>query len=159
MNSILIWLVAALFGFGSTAGGASGSAESTPAPAPAESLQAAVEPSAGVEQRFAEREMLPPCGMLDVTAHSPGVDRTRMSPPRQAWTCLQEALGRGGAELVTLDLRRDGTTVHTFYRATRVGRLEIWTQRTRSTPGRLASRWAYDECTPSTDLRRQPCVS
>ena len=158
MNSILIWLVAALFGFGTVSQSSSMSAESA-APAPVEA-QSAAEPSRAVEQRFAEREMLPPCGMLDVTRPSRGTAAgIKLSPPRQAWRCLGDSVGVGGAELVTLDLRRNGATVHTFYRTTRDGRLEIWTQRTRNAPGRMSSRWAYGECTPSEDLRRQPCAS
>lgn len=157
MNSILIWLVAALFGFGSVSQSSAGLESAVPAPVEAQS--AAVEPSSAVEQRFAQREMLPPCGMVDVSRHAPGTTGTKLSPPRQAWRCLGDSVGVGGAELVTLDLRRNGSAVHTFYRATRDGRLEIWTQRTRSTPGRLASRWAYGECAPSEDLRRQPCAS
>ena len=156
MNSILIWLVSAVLGFGGVAQSTAATESAVPAPT---SLQAAAEPSASVEQRFAEREMLPPCGMVDVTHHSPGTTGTKLSPPHQAWRCLHDAVGFGGAELVTLDLRRNGSARHTFYRATPDGRLEIWTQRTRSTPGRLASRWAYEECTPSEDLQRQPCAS
>ena len=155
MNSILIWLVAAVLGLGAAPGTDSSMSVESAVPEPA---RAATESSRGVEQRFAEREMLPPCGMLDVTRHSPGTTGTQLSPPRKAWRCLDDSVGMGGAELVTLDLRRKGPTTHTFYRATRDGRLEIWTQRTRSTPGQLASRWAYEECTPSADLRRQPCA-
>lgn len=158
MNSILIWLVAALLGVGSAPGDASTSAESA-VPPPTEPLRASVEPSSAVEQRFAEREMLPPCGMVDVSRHAPGTTGTRLSPPAKAWRCLHDAVGVGGAELVTLDLRPNGSTLHTFYRATREGRLEIWTQRTRNASGRVSSRWAYEECQPSEDLRRQPCAS
>lgn len=153
MNSILIWLIAAVLGFGgvapSTAGGESGPAR----------LEPAAEPSRSVEHRFAQREMLPPCGMLDVTPRSPGTKGTRLSRPRQAWRCLRDAVGVRGAELVTVDERRNGSNLHTFYRATRDGRLEIWTQRTRNAPGRRSARWAYQECTPSADLGRQPCAS
>ena len=156
MNSILIWLVSVVLGLGGVAQSSVSTESAVPAPT---SLQAAAEPSTSVEQRFAEREMLPPCGMVDVTRHSPGMTGTKLSPPREAWRCLRDAVGFGGAELVTLDLRRNGSTRHTFYRATHDGRLEIWTQRTRSTPGRLASRWAYEECTPAEDLQRQPCAS
>ncbi len=158
MNSILIWLVAALFGFGTVSQSSSMSAESA-VPAPVEAQSAAAEPSRAVEQRFAEREMLPPCGMLDVTRLSLGTTGTKLSPPRQAWRCLDDSVGMGGAELVTLDLRRNRPTVHTFYRTTRDGQLEIWTQRTRNDPGRMSSRWTYGECAPSEDLRRQPCAS
>jgi len=72
---------------------------------------------------------------------------------------LGDAIGTRGAELVTLDLRPNGSTVHTFYRATPDGRLEIWTQTTRNAPGRMSSRWAYTDCVPTDDLRRQPCTS
>lgn len=154
MNSILIWLVAAMLGSVSQSSMSTESA--APAPTPS---QAAAEPSRAVEQRFAEREMLPPCGMIDVTHHSPGRAGTTLTPPRQAWRCLDDAIGVGGAELVTLDVHRNRATVHTFYRATRDGRLEIWAQRTRSTSGGPTSRWAYEECTPSDDLLRQPCAS
>lgn len=156
MNSILIWLIAAVLGFGGAAQSPFGIGSAAPAPA---ALEAAAAPSRSVEHRFAQREMLPPCGMVDVTRRSPGTPGTRLSPPRQAWRCLRDAVGFGGAELVTLDERRNGSSLHTFYRATRDGRLEIWTQHTRSDPGRQPSRWSYQECAPSEDLRRQPCAS
>lgn len=155
MNSILIWLIAAALGFGGVAPLPAGVAPTTPAPVPL----TVVESSRSVEQRFAQREMLPPCGMVDVTPQVPGTAHTKLSPPRRAWRCLQDTVGVRGAELVTLEQRGNGSTLHTFYRTTRDGRLEIWTQRTRTAPGRSPSRWAYQECTPSDDLRRQPCAS
>lgn len=158
MNSILVWLVAVLLGLGSVTTDTSASTESA-VPAPAEAMASPVQSSSALERRFAAREMLPPCGMVDVTPRIPGVAPTKLSSPRKAWSCLQESLGRSGAELVTLESRSNGPTVHTFYRATRQDRLEIWTQRSRATPGRLASRWSYQECTPGDDLLRQPCAS
>lgn len=157
MNSILVWLVATILGVGFGTGGSTMSAESA-LPAPTSTLKVAVEPSGAVEQRFAEREMLPPCGMVGISHPSHGVTGDRLSPPRKAWDCLQGAVGFGG-ELVTLDEHRDGSSVSTYYRATRDGRLEIWTQRAHRTPSRSTSRWSYEECTPSDDLRRQPCAS
>ena len=154
MNSILIWLVAAVLGIGSVSQSSVSSESVAPEP-----LLTAPDTSRGVEERFADREMLPPCGMVDVSRHSPGTTGTRLSPPGKAWRCLRDAGGMDGAELVTLDLRPNGSTLHTFYRATRDSRLEIWTQLTRTAPGRMTSRWAYAECVPSDDLRRQPCAS
>ena len=155
MNSILIWLVASVLGLGSV----SQSSVSVESVVPEPMQAAGTESSRGVERQFAQREMLPPCGMVDVSRHAPGTAGTRLSPPAKAWQCLHDAVGIEGAELVTIDLRPNGSTLHTFYRATRDRRLEIWTQRTRSSPGRLASRWAYEECTPSEDLRLQPCAT
>lgn len=153
MNSILIWLVAAVLG---VAMPGTGDAMSTDA-APPSPLGA--DSSRTLERRFAERDMLPPCGMVDVTPRSRGTLATKLSPPAKAWTCLHDAVGMGGAELVTLRTRADGSSISTFYRATRQGRLEIWTQRERTNPRRSASHWTYAECTPSDDLRRQPCAS
>lgn len=153
MNSILIWLVVALLGVPMPGmGEATSTDEAIASPLAADS-------SRTLEQRFAERDMLPPCGMVDVTPRGRGTLATKLSPPAKAWTCLYDAVGMGGAELVTLRTRADGTSISTFYRATRQGRLEIWTQRDRATPGRSASRWTYEECTPAEDLGRQPCAS
>lgn len=156
MNSILIWLVTAVLGFGSFSQSATSAESAVPAP---ESTQATAEPSRAIGQRFAEREMLPPCGMVNVSRRSSGTPGATLTPPRRAWRCLDDAIGVRGAELVTLDERRNRPTVYTFYRGTHDGRLEIWVQRTRSASGRLASRWSYEECTPSDDLLRQPCAS
>jgi hypothetical protein len=155
VNSILIWLIAAVMGFGGVAQAKASEESAAPATTP---VVAAEEPSRSVEQRFAQREMLPPCGMIGISHPAHGVRGDRLSPPRQAWGCLQGAVGFGG-ELVTLDQHRNGASVNTYYRATRDGRLEIWTQRTRSSPGRPASRWAYEECTPADDMRLGPCAS
>lgn len=156
MNSILIWLVTALLGFGSVSSSSMSVESAVPAPLAA---KAAAEPSRSVERRFAEREMLPPCGMVRVNHHAHGLPEEPLSPPRRAWRCLQDAVGVGGAELVTLDRHRGNASVNTYYRATHDGRLEIWRQRSRRSPGRMTSRWAYQECTPSEDLLRQPCAS
>ncbi len=156
MNSILIWLIAAVMGFGGVAQAKASEESAAPATTPSVAVE---RPSPSVEQRFAQREMLPPCGMIDVTPHVAGMTGTKLSPPRQAWRCLHDAVGFDGAELVTIDLRPNGSTLHTFYRATHDRRLEIWTQRTRSSPGRLASHWAYEECTPAEDMRLEPCAS
>lgn len=146
MNSILIWLVSAVLGLSSvTTQSTAVTEEKVPAPA-------------SIERRFAEREMLPPCGMVDVSPHAPGEPTTRLSPPRRAWRCLHDAMGVGGAELVALEQRRDGSARQTFYRATPDGRMEIWTQRTRSA-ARRGSLWTYQECTPAQEALRQPCGS
>ena len=156
MNSILIWLVTVLLGVGAASGAADSSAsgegdsasETAAAPNPVEARQAA--------RAFANRELLAPCGSVDVTR---GPGRTRLTPPATGWGCLQDALGRQGAELMTIDLRPHNVTVHTVYRARYDGRLEIWSQRARTLPYRPLSGWRYRDCTPSDDLRRQPCAS
>ncbi len=156
MNSILIWLVTVLLGVGAATGAGdsavSGEGDSAPSdaalPSPVETRQTA--------RAFADRELLPPCGSVDVTR---GPDRARLTPPATAWGCLQDALGRQGAELMTIDVRPRNVTVQTVYRARYDGRLEIWTQRARTLPYQPLSAWRYRDCVPSDDLRRQPCAS
>lgn len=149
MNSILIWLIVALLGVGAATGSTdSATSAAVEAPSPTEARQST--------HAFANREQLPPCGTVD---RSRGARHTRLSPPAVAWGCLSDALGRQGAELMTIDQRPRNLTVHTVYRARGDGQLEIWTQRTRTTPYRPLSGWRYRECTPTEDLRRQPCPS
>ena len=140
VNSILVWLIVVLFGFGSASGTAMSSESAVPAPVPSGDSRA-------TERAFAQREMLPPCGVVDLR---------KRAAAKPAWRCLREAVGVQGAELVTIDVRDGNRSVHTFYRATRDGRLEVWTQRNRL--GAVErSRWSYAECTPFDDLLRQPC--
>lgn len=155
MNSILIWLVTMLLGVGAASGagdpsasGEGDSASDAAAASPVETRQ--------TDRAFVNRELLAPCGTVDLTR---GPGRTRLTPPATAWGCLQDALGRQGAELMTIDLRRHNVTVHTVYRARSDGRLEIWSQRARTLPYQPLSGWRYRDCTPTEDLRRQPCAS
>lgn len=140
-----MWLVVAMLGLGSASGTASDSAMSVESEV---SLKALNGSSRVTERAFAEREMLPPCGVVEMR---------RPAAAKPAWRCLEEALGVQGAELVTIDKRRAGRSVSTFYRATHDGRLEVWTQRDRARADR--SRWSFSQCTPSDDLLRQPCAS
>ena len=144
VDSILVWLVVALLGLGAVPGTASDSAMSVESAVPAPALLGT---SRVTERAFSEREMLPPCGVVEME---------KRAGAKSAWRCLQDALGVEGAELVTIDSRPGGRTVSTFYRATRDGRLEVWIQRDRT--GADRSRWSFSECTPSDDLLPQPCA-
>ncbi len=145
VDSILGWLIVALLGMGTVPGTASGTDMSVESAVPTPAL---IGPSRVTERAFSEREMLPPCGV---------VETGKQVAAKSAWRCLQDAIGVQGAELVTIESRPGGRSVSTFYRVTHDGRLEVWTQRDRA--GADRSRWTFSECTPSDDLLRQPCAS
>lgn len=158
--SVLIWIVMSVLGLGtlSSTGADEASAtavEPTPMAAAASPAPLTQSESDALEAGFARRDALPPCGVVDV---SRARTASRLTPPAKAWKCLQDSVGFQGAELATIDERPNGLIRHTFYRALPDGDLEIWAQTMRLSGGDAGSHWTFDVCTPSEDIRAQPCA-
>ena len=141
----LIWLLIAFFAPAHATVTDSATATSEPAP------PSQAQPDS-IAQRFAEREPYPSCG--EATA---GFEDDWDSVGRDEWRCLVDALEEGrSAELMFTFPTVEGDPIREFYRITRDGQLEYFSDNTDD--AFRGKDWYYRACTPGPRFpeRRPP---